>query len=454
MNSNLRNILIAIGLVTLLLIGLYVVPRGLSLFYQIRGGQHIEYVLRHEEGIEEMVCESLPSSDKDARQEIQDAIDDLNLAMRFNKNNSQAYYYLGKAHCLFGDPEGAKEYFQQHTELRPDNPLGYIGLGFAYEAVEDIPSAVTSWYESGLVIHDFIDAGQQENESKQYDNALKWYQRAERFDPKNGLPWFYIGSVLEELGDVDSARSAYEEAVRLSPDHVNSYYALGDIALNSDEDYESAIHYYREASEIDSIPIRAYLGIGESTEKIGDKEQALEAYTRANLLSNQVNISGYDDWWLHIWPTYTLGDFYLRNGEIDLAISTFAEGVDRDINEYFSAWFLWGLGRASVQNGDNEGAKEYLSQALNNKTNFYLSSQINLALGQAFIGQGDFDQGLEYIIIAHEKHQSNKGLHLYLADMLSSAGRLEEAIAEYQRYLEKWPSDLKALSALDALLED
>ncbi|MFN2265898.1 MAG: hypothetical protein ACK2UM_16690, partial [Anaerolineales bacterium] len=119
MNPRLRPILWGIGLVTLVIIAIFLVPRGVSLYYQSRGGQHIEYVMRSMEGIEELVCEPLAESNPSALDEVNLGIADLNRAVRFNRQNSQAYYYLGKANCLLGEPEQAVESYLKFTELRP-----------------------------------------------------------------------------------------------------------------------------------------------------------------------------------------------------------------------------------------------------------------------------------------------------------------------------------------------
>ena len=133
MNPRLRSILIGIGLLTIVIAGIILIPRGLSIYYQSRGGQHIDYVMRSVEGIQELVCEPLPESNQAAIEEVETGIENLHRAVRFNRHNSQAYYHLGKAYCLLGEPDDALKSYQQYTELRPDNPLGYIGLGFAYD---------------------------------------------------------------------------------------------------------------------------------------------------------------------------------------------------------------------------------------------------------------------------------------------------------------------------------
>ena len=146
MNPRLRSILIGIGLLTLVIIAIVLIPRGLSLYYQSRGGQHIDYVMRSVEGIQELVCEPLPESNRGAIEEVEQGIEDLQRAVRFNRRSAHAYYQLGKAYCLLGEPDDALKSYQQYTVLRPDNPLGHIGLGFAIISkwIQDSPNSIQS----------------------------------------------------------------------------------------------------------------------------------------------------------------------------------------------------------------------------------------------------------------------------------------------------------------------
>ena len=175
MNPRIRPVLIIIGLITLVVVSIIVIPRGLSLYYQTRGGQHVEYVLRSTEGIQELVCEQLPVNNEDGRNEVEQAVVDLNRAIRFNKNNAQAYYYLGKANCLLGKPSESKEDYLRYTELRPDNPLGYIGLGFAYEELGDTSAAGNAWRSADLTASDFNQAGDEVFKEEQYEDACLLY---------------------------------------------------------------------------------------------------------------------------------------------------------------------------------------------------------------------------------------------------------------------------------------
>ena len=132
MNPRLRSILIGIGLLTLVIIAIVLIPRGLSIYYQSRGGQHIDYVMRSVEGIQELVCEPLPESNRGAIEEIEKGIEYLQRAVRFNGHSAQSYYHLGKAYCLLNSPSLAIEVYRKFMELNPQNPLGHLELAFAY----------------------------------------------------------------------------------------------------------------------------------------------------------------------------------------------------------------------------------------------------------------------------------------------------------------------------------
>lgn len=181
MNPKLRRPLILIGLITIIVIAIFVVPRGISLYYQIRGGQHIEYVLRFTQGIPdlELACEELPSSSGDEKKDVEQGIAGLNRALIFNGSNAQANYYLAQAYCLMGEPYKAKDNYFKYTLLKPDNPLGYIGLGFASEKLGDRSSAKRAWKSAGLNPEDFNKIGDEEFRAESYEYAISWYERAE-----------------------------------------------------------------------------------------------------------------------------------------------------------------------------------------------------------------------------------------------------------------------------------
>ena len=228
MNPRLRSILIVIGLLTVVIVAIILIPRGLSLYYQSRGGQQIEYVLRSVEGIQELVCEALPLSNQAAIGEVEQGIADLNRAVRLNRNNSQAYYYLGKATCLLGEPNEAVENYLQYTELRPYNPLGYIGLGFAYEQLGDFKSANSVWKSANVNPEEFINLGNEEFRAERYVNALNWYERSELMGGKQSAYSQFNWSVATIL-------SGNQFPTQLDSLAIPVYQLSGDLKIEGDQ---------------------------------------------------------------------------------------------------------------------------------------------------------------------------------------------------------------------------
>jgi tetratricopeptide (TPR) repeat protein len=56
-----------------------------------------------------------------------------------------------------------------------------------------------------------------------YDEALKSYDRAIEFDPKNVDAWVYRGTPLEFLGRSEEALKSYDRALELDPKNANAW---------------------------------------------------------------------------------------------------------------------------------------------------------------------------------------------------------------------------------------
>jgi len=281
MNPRLRSILIGIGLLTIVIVGIVLIPRGLSIYYQSRGGQHIDYVMRSVEGIVELVCEPLPESNQAAIEEVEDGIEDLHRAVRFNRRNSQAYYHLGKAYCLLGEPDDAMKSYQQYTELRPDNPLGHIGLGFAYEALGETEKSKNAWIEAGLQPHEFNAVGNEMYKLEEYDQAMQWYERALLVDPESAEAWLSIGKLYDRTRDFLNALKAYNNAWSENPELatlqlVDSYKRVGDL-----DSIETLLEYMLNKYPTSSERVKWWDSLGEILSINNDWDKVILVYEEA-----------------------------------------------------------------------------------------------------------------------------------------------------------------------------
>jgi tetratricopeptide (TPR) repeat protein len=174
-----------------------------SIFYQVRGGEIISYLsgFKSNENYSDFSC-SYSSSDSNFDIDlISRAISYYKAALRLDEGNSHSNLQLGRIYCYIDDPEEAAKYYNRYLELRPNNPIGYLELGFAYEklykACESIPdckssfyyrdSMLSAWKQSEVMVNNFFQAGDEKRKVLEFSSAHDWYLRGFLLDRENSL---------------------------------------------------------------------------------------------------------------------------------------------------------------------------------------------------------------------------------------------------------------------------
>lgn len=298
MKPKLRTALIIIGVVTIVIIVVVLVPRLSSVYFQIRGSQRVEYVQRFELGLQELVCEPLSPINEEARNEVERGIGDLDRSITLNNKNSQAYYYLGKANCLLGDVDNAIGYYSRYTEIRPQNPMGYIGLGFAYEKLGERSLAKDSWLKAGLTPHDFVRSGMENYKQGKITEALSWLLRAAVMGEEVDSSVNYFRYLLALQTDAQKESQAIlEKAIYENNGWINNeveffaWYSMGKLLfeLNQMENAEDALIYSINIEPKNGVPsydlseAYRYLGLSQwSQQKYDLAKKNLEISIKTN----------------------------------------------------------------------------------------------------------------------------------------------------------------------------
>jgi tetratricopeptide (TPR) repeat protein len=84
---------------------------------------------------------------------------------------------------------------------------------------------------------------------QKYGSAVPWYEKALKLNPEYYLTLHFQGWALYYLGELDLARSAFQEFLKHRPDEPDSNYALGLISLDED-DLENAELKFKRAIEL------------------------------------------------------------------------------------------------------------------------------------------------------------------------------------------------------------
>ena len=119
----------------------------------------------------------------------------------------------------------------------------------------------------------------------EFDKAIAAYQKAIEVDEESPF-WVYrhLGFSLSQMGDLDGAIEAYEQALVRAPEDVATYGLLGQ-AQGKAEKLEEAISSYQKAIEIQpEQPFWLYFNLGGFLTRLEQFEPGILAYREASRL--------------------------------------------------------------------------------------------------------------------------------------------------------------------------
>jgi tetratricopeptide (TPR) repeat protein len=99
---------------------------------------------------------------------------------------------------------------------------------------------------------EFIACGQARLEAGQYNEALVDFAAAAERDPDLIEAWIGQGDALQALNRPDEAIAAYDRALHLDPNHVETLARKANTLLFSQQQYEEALAVFDQAVEIDA----------------------------------------------------------------------------------------------------------------------------------------------------------------------------------------------------------
>ena len=248
--------------------------------------------------------------------------------------NYQAHYYLGKSYlkenrtelalleyktvndnALFG--EGIeelpfrKEYAQlllQHNQ--PNDALQNFLLLTKME-----PNNAENFYQAGRIYE----------LQNRYDIALGFMQKAAMLDKKHAKAHAEIGLMLYRTKQFEAARKEIDTAIKLSPETYSSYYYLGKI-LKDQKDLNSAIKAFEKAQRDPEVRQKALIEHGSCFMVANRYDNAAMDFQRAIDL-DKANSNPET-----LFARYFLGLCYEKSRKIDDAIKQWEEIYKRNKN--------------------------------------------------------------------------------------------------------------------------
>jgi tetratricopeptide (TPR) repeat protein len=236
---------------------------------------------------------------------------------------------------------------------------------------------------------------------------------------------FARGVALQQRGDLQQAREAYEAALRSVPNRADALSNLGVIFARLGQ-YGEAIHYYKEALAVDEKQYETRLNLGIAFYKTEEFELALRELS-------QVAAAQPDNYQARL----LLGVCDYQLNKLKEAVVEL-EAVHNAQPDNVAAAFA--LGNAYLGLNETEKAEPLVKNVFGQLN----SAEAHLIVGSFYLAVKDFPKAIEELNQAKELNSRLPTLHSQLGEANLFSGNREQAAKEFAAELEINPRDYNA----------
>ncbi len=254
--------------------------------------------------------------EKSSRSQYKGAIAQFNESLRWNTQNSGAFFSRGYAFYQLRNFRQSLDDFTQVINLEPSSNLAFsalfyrgnlrMSLGDPQGAVRDYNQALEVDSTAALA---FVQRGQAENALGKSGNALKSYSQAIRLEPNLAAAYLNRCLTKSNLNDQPGAISDCTEATGINPNLLTAYQNRG-LAYHRAGNYKQAIADLNVAIKLDGEDATSYYQRGLIRLDLQDKEGAIGDFNTAIQFKSD-----------HVFAYYQRGLVQEKYGNVDGAIA-------------------------------------------------------------------------------------------------------------------------------------
>ena len=266
---------------------------------------------------------------------------------------------MGSAYLLNGEHQKGIDALNKAKEMAPNNELIKKRLIDAQLKTGDIDSAISNLEK--------IADSEKTHQRANYLLVISYIQKKELKKAEDKLqeliqktpnePALYnLSAIVEKLkGDNETARKAYNQAIKLNDKFISAYVGLAELAILK-EDWGSAKAYFLKVAEIDPKYIKVYIYLATVAEKQNDPNE-MERQLKKGMIQAKGNVKSL------VTLASLLSKFYLQQKSPEKIMSMALE-INRNHPKDKAA--LSFLAAAQIVNKKKEEAMQTLTTIINN----------------------------------------------------------------------------------------
>ncbi|KAJ3802555.1 TPR-like protein [Lentinula aff. detonsa] len=229
----------------------------------------------------------------------------------------------------------------------------------------------------------------------------------QKLNSANEQTWLLIGRVAEQMGDLEHALSAYENALRHNPMSLSGLTQVAGIARIK-ENYPKAIEFFQRVLSLQEDNGEVWSALGHCYLMQDDLQKAYAAYQQAlYLLPNPKEDP-------KLW--YGIGILYDRYGSLDHAEEAFSSvlAMDKDLDFDKANEILFRLGIIYKQQGKYDDSLACFDRILRNPPSPLAHADIWFQIGHVYEQQKDHVQAKD----AYERVVADNPVHAKVLQQL------------------------------------
>jgi tetratricopeptide (TPR) repeat protein len=215
--------------------------------------------------------------------DLDGAIENLKKAVQIYPNRFKSYPLLGIAYIRQEKEEKALNHYRQAIHRRIEPYIFFLESGRVLSRLRRREEALLELEQALLTRAPRASCyqvwGDIEAMGRDFDSAIKMYNRAIEYDPGFGLAYSGKGTVYFEKGEYSLAEREYLHALKFSPNDETIHNNVGAVYLQQNK-LEMAEISFRKAIQLAPVLAEGYFNLGMTYERRGLIEEAREFYNK------------------------------------------------------------------------------------------------------------------------------------------------------------------------------
>lgn len=208
----------------------------------------------------------------------------LHQAFELESSNIMLLYDIGYCYEKLGQINRSIDYYKQYLDMEPFSENGWYNLGILYNKSENYNKAIDA-YEFALAINPdfsvaYFNLANSLSNKEDYHNAILNYKEYLKFDGKSVEILTYIGDCYDSLKEYDVALKYYDKALTEDPFYAEAIYGKANVMYRIGKT-EQALPLIENAIVIDDLNPEYHFLLGNIHSDLNKWDFAIDSYKKA-----------------------------------------------------------------------------------------------------------------------------------------------------------------------------